>query len=384
MGRVGTSAARVDQAGEARLASVESLRALAALGVLLGHTWVVATLGDPAATYGSVPRRAMVALGFSVYVFFALSGYLLLRPFVRQHFGGGAPVDVRSYARNRVLRVVPLYYFSIVFLLIVQNHGATPTLWWRHLLGLQMLWSDSIHPVNGPLWSVIVEVQYYAVLPLLAVGLAAVSRGSRRRAAVALGLLGLASLALRIVLVTTADNPFSPWAYQFPTTFFFLVSGMWMALLVDPWRERPPRLLAGPLGSATVWLAGAFALWAISAWRLNLDALCAPASFLLLGPVLLPLRGTRFRRLLAWRPLAALGVATYSLYVWHGPILTALDQGRFGLPTNFVGLAAVVTPLCILAAAVSYRLVEAPFLRLRRRWAETSPARAAALGSRST
>ncbi len=58
-----------------------------------------------------------------MFLFASLSGYLLLWPFVRHTFGEGAPVDLRTYARNRAVRILSLYYFAVILLLIVQESG---------------------------------------------------------------------------------------------------------------------------------------------------------------------------------------------------------------------------------------------------------------------
>ena len=58
-----------------------------------------------------------------------------------------------------------------------------------------------------------------------------------------------------------------------------------------------------------------------------------------------------------------LGVASYSLYLWHGPIVLKLGEHLSFVPLEFVSLA-----VCIPIALLSYRLIETPFLRLRRRW----------------
>jgi peptidoglycan/LPS O-acetylase OafA/YrhL len=107
----------------------------------------------------------------------------------------------------------------------------------------------------------------------------------------------------------------------------------------------------------------------------KLEALTAAAGFLLVGACVLPLRPGRVVQALEWRPLAAIGIASYSLYLWHQPILNAF-VGLDIAPESFSGLLAVTAPLCLAVAFASYRLVEEPFLRLRRRWAESNPARA--------
>jgi peptidoglycan/LPS O-acetylase OafA/YrhL len=79
-------------------------------------------------------------------------------------------------------------------------------------------------------------------------------------------------------------------------------------------------------------------------------------------------------RLLWWRPLAALGIATYSLYLWHVPVIALLkDQGL--LPgTNFLGVTAIVLPVTIVVALLSFRYIERPILGMRERWSGSAPA----------
>ena len=67
-------------------------------------------------------------------------------------------------------------------------------------------------------------------------------------------------------------------------------------------------------------------------------------------------------RSLDWRPLALIGVASYSLYLWHLPIVEALAPHALALSV----------PVSLAVALLSYRLVETPFLRLRRRWSSSS------------
>src|SRR5947209_15433579 len=100
----------VIQAGEARSARIESLRALAALSVLLSHAFEYSYGLTPGVTH-SVVHRAAIQAGFAgVELFFALSGYLLFWPFARSAFQTGERVDLARYARNRALRIFPLYY----------------------------------------------------------------------------------------------------------------------------------------------------------------------------------------------------------------------------------------------------------------------------------
>jgi peptidoglycan/LPS O-acetylase OafA/YrhL len=99
--------------------------------------------------------------------------------------------------------------------------------------------------------------------------------------------------------------------------------------------------------------------------------LAAPASALLVGACVLPLHAGPLIRVLEWRALAFVGVISYSYYLWHVPILEQLGEASWE-PQSFAGLLALSLPLCLAAAALSYRFVETPFLRLRRRWGSTA------------
>ncbi len=109
----------INQAGETRSLRVESLRALAALGVVVGHCYLVAR-GSDFSTFGS---RLGLSGGYGVWLFFALSGYLLYLPFARRDFSTAGGVDYGRYAANRILRILPLYYFALVLFMVVNEGG---------------------------------------------------------------------------------------------------------------------------------------------------------------------------------------------------------------------------------------------------------------------
>lgn len=297
-----------------------------ALAVLESHVFGYAH--DWKGIYSSLPDRTLLGGGSGVLVFFALSGNLLFWPFAKRWFGDGNAIDLRRYALNRILRILPLYYVAVGVFLLVQEHGGSPGQWWRFGLLAENFSTTTLTKLDGPLWSVVVEIHFYALLPLIAAGLALVAR---RRAWVAIGLLVLALLRLEL-------------------------------------DERSVRLPA-----PSVWLVASLPLWL---WHFDSfrDWPAAIACFLVVGACVLPLRTDPAVRALEWRPLAALGVASYSVYVWHMPLVKVLD-GALGW--SYVPLLAVSLVVCCVAALLSYRVVERPFLALRKRWSGTqqSPSR---------
>lgn len=358
----------VRQAGERRSARIESLRALAALGVLVGHAYGWAHhWGGVYATYRG---RVVLSGGFGVFLFFTLSGYLLYLPFARSAFGDGDRIRVGRYAANRALRVLPLYYVVVATFLALDGAGVRSQ-WWRYALFVENFSGQTFGKIDGPVWSLVVEVQFYVLLPLFAWAVASVARRSLPRGAVLVGALGVGALVLRLATVTTAGAVSPLWRYSLPATCVFFFPGFLLAQLRVHLDNSRRSWAAIPfVGSATVWFAGGVVLWLVVAYRYSYDGLLLVASALLLGACTLPLRAELPVRLLDMRWIAGLGAASYSLYLWHDPIVEALSRSSW-MPGGFVPLLAASLVVCALVAVASYRVVEQPFLRRRRSWSHS-------------
>lgn len=360
--------ATIDQAGERRSTQIESLRAVAALSVLVCHVtlvYIVLATNSEAFLGLTAFERLLYAGGFGVALFFALTGYLIFRPFVKRMAGSAPRISIQTYAINRALRILPLYFVVMAVVLAVE-HRPLDT-WIRFFTFTANYWKDTAGQINGPAWSLAVEVQFYLLLPLLALGVGRLARRPLRAALMIVVALGTASLVARLVLVNSADFANETWRFRIATNFLFFVPGMLLALMETRLRSHPLRL-PGLLRSSDLWFAGGVALWLVVAYAgYRWDFLIAAASFLVVGACVLDLRSGAVHSLLSVRWLALLGIASYSLYLWHFPVLELLTNE--GASPELAPLAALAIPIVIAVAAVSYRLIEEPFLRLRGRWA---------------
>ena len=216
----------------------------------------------------------------------------------------------------------------------------------------------------------------------MAAAIARLARCSLGRAVAVVCVLGGASFALRLVdVILPSSTTFSPLTgpLSLPTLFFFFATGMLVALLRARRLQLPSGRTGRLLGSPDLWLLAAIPLWCLAAVDPRREPLIAAGSFLVVAAcVLAPGRGLLIR-ILEWRPLAVVGIASYSLYLWHVPLLVAVSGARFSFPAgqlgrdltapqSFAQLLLVALPCCLAVALASYALVEAPFLRLRRRW----------------
>jgi peptidoglycan/LPS O-acetylase OafA/YrhL len=365
----------IKQARERRLVKIESLRAVLALGVLTAHIYVTAR-GNVFTAFGS---RIIPGTGFGAYVFFALSGCLLYIPFVRRDFGGGT-ISHRNYALNRAVRVLPLYYVALIAVLVILHNGGTLKQWVIFGLFGENFFYETVGTLNGALWTGVIEFHFYLLLPFLAYAIARLSGGSLNRAMLILGALIVGSFLLQLFLVLLEARPYrDPVRMSLPTHFYFIGAGMMVALVREAWRQRPPRLWE-PLRSANLWLALAILPWLALTWNFKLQAVFAIGCFLILGAFVLPLRPSVLDRVLEWRPLAAFGLTSYSLYIWQAPILVTINRRHVPvldplianaqdlLGSRFLGMWVIAAPFCCAVAVVSYKLIEEPALRLRRRW----------------
>lgn len=343
-----------------RLAVLDGLRGLAVLIVLASHF----------SSAGLFPRPALHGVGKSgVYLFFVLSAFLLVRNLLRLPPGAlrQAPVWM-EYALRRVLRIWPLYLVVLGLSWLAWRTGQpglyaidTPSLW-RHL---------TLREGQSVLWSIPVEFTFYAVLPLLALGMAYMAqRGWPMAAQVGVFLLALAGATLAWPPAQSIENDVRLWPYL----VVFLCGAF--AAQVDAWlgQARPqPRL----------W--GAAALIALAAWSIAIPAVWAWLTgrpfeaavtrtwylfFGLLWSVLLlsVLHGPDWlRRPFAWRPLRWVGLVSFSLYLWHMPVLNALLKA--GVAERMPWLAPwLVLGVALVVSWLSWRLFERPLqgVRLRR------------------
>ncbi|MEO0362812.1 MAG: acyltransferase family protein, partial [Pseudomonadota bacterium] len=199
-------------------------------------------------------------------------------------------------------------------------------------------------------WSLAVEEQFYIVAPLLLMALARFGG----RAAVWLG--GLTVLSFTLSALTTASYPTAAY-YLLPWRAWELGIGAMLALGVGPrFEDRTLREAAAALG--LVLILAAVVLLDKSTPFPGAAAL-APT----LGAALILQAGrfgpTRIGRLLSTRPFVAVGLVSYSLYLWHWPLIVGLVYVTADMPS--AGEAAAIFALSMALAWASWRFVERPF-----------------------
>ncbi len=347
-----------------RIPTLDGLRGLAILLVLAGHT-----VTNSSAALADARRwwECLANPGMGVRLFFALSGYLITTLLLREQETRGS-VELGGFYRRRARRILPAFYVFL-FLLAIWIHldaeatrlplsawFSTAAFAWNY----SFLWTD--HGVAGlwnlaHTWSLALEVQFYLLWPLVLIRL-----GPRRALHVCLALLGLAPL-IRLGIYFFLPQQRGLLGMMLHTSYDGVIAGSAAALLVRwPSVTAHLRRYASPgacLALGWIFLLGPLANFGIRGFSIlvgfSLDALAAAwlVSSLHLHPP------AWANRLLGEGVMPALGLISYSLYLWQQPFLSR---------DRWLGDGWVFLPLvaAIAMATVSYFFVERPFLSHRR------------------
>jgi peptidoglycan/LPS O-acetylase OafA/YrhL len=354
---------------------MDSMRAVAALGVLVGHVGLL-TQTVQTHSYGAVIGN----LTAGVCLFFVLSGFLLYRPFVNAQLGGSSRPRVRDYTRRRVLRIIPAYWLALSLLAIYPGLVGLPGPdWWRYY-GLMQIYEPVTTLAGIPVaWSLCIEASFYVLLPFFAIALAQATRRFAAATQVRAQLAVLGGLALgSIVLRATTDDIVLK--NSLPTYFYWFALGMALAVLSVAWhgRERQPRvvrLVAERPGACWgIALVAYVAIVAVTtsapghavlsdSQQMATHVLRGVLAFFLILPAVFGDGAGGFpRRVLALPWLAWLGLISYGLYLWHHEVIRFLSPR---LDDAWWPVLALTLAVSIVCAAGSYYVVERPLLRFK-------------------
>jgi peptidoglycan/LPS O-acetylase OafA/YrhL len=379
-----------------RFPSLNAVRAVAALGVVATHAAF-----DTGAVLQGAGGAFLSRLDFGVALFFVLSGFLLTRPFLLARARGLQGPSVRHYLWKRGLRILPLYWVTVLaaLLLLPENSGAGGHAWLRTLT-LTQVYTEGLLPTGlTQMWSLCTEVLFYVLLPLILVALTGRGRWRPGRVLVGLGVLAGLGMVWQVVAASVSDPAAQHYHQWLPGFLPWFCVGMAFALV-------SVQALSTPTGSrwrvldrigadlTGCWLV-AVAVFAIACtpiagprllltptpfeagWKTLLYAVTA--GFLVLPLVFGPEREGLARRVTASPTLVWLGEVSYGIFCLHLIVLEGVMAG-LGLDEfqgDFQTVFLVTVAGTLVLAALSYYLLERPFLRLKNRGPFTPRAAAA-------
>ena len=372
-----TAAGEVDQGGlEAvsgvdRVPSLTGVRAVAALLVVATHA--AYTTGKY--THGFV-GLVYSRMEIGVPIFFVLSGFLLFGPWVRAAAAGTPSPSLRRYGWHRVRRIMPAYVVTVLAAYALYHYrtaGPNPGHSWNGLLRnltLTQIYTDNylfshLHQGLTQMWSLAVEVSFYAVLPLLAYLLLVVlCRRRWRPHAVLAGLGGLAMISPAwIVLVHTTDVLPDGATLWLPTYLMWFIGGMALTVLAaigvrTYWFVAVPLALLCFLIASTPIAGEPTTSPTGLAQAVTKTVFYAVIATLVVAPLALGDTGW-YSRVLASRPMVWLGEISYEIFLVHLVVMEIAMTEVLGWRVytgNAATLFVVTLALTIPVAWVLHRL----------------------------
>ena len=346
------------------ITGLDGIRAIAVIMVLAYHL-----------------KLALFKSGFlGVTVFFVLSGYLITGILISEVEEEGT-IDLKNFWLRRIRRLVPavmsmavvIIFVSAVVNRIIFTKGCKDFLasvlgfnnWWQIFNKVSYFEAAGVPSPFTHCWSLAIETQFYLIYPLILLGIykLAKSRGEGRAkrgllfAGVTL-LLALISVILMIVLFDPQQDA-SRVYYGTDTRAFSLLFGALLAILWE-YRMVPRRLSASVnmvLGSVS------FAVLLVMTIAINGSSNFWYRGGQFVGTILTVLviytvsgRKTWLSRFLSNPVLKWIGDRSYSIYLWHYPIILLISKGIKA--SWWITLIEIV--LSVVLAELSYRFIETP------------------------
>ena len=293
-----------------------------------------------------------------VPIFFLISGFLIYQSLVNTR-------SLAAFATNRVLRIYPALIVCFVFSVLVvvasgyldwRQVASRPFLAWAlsqltivQIYNPEFLRSFGIGVINGSLWTISVELQFYLLAPVLAWIVA------RRNAAWPFVLALFVAANVLLTLWTSTGFPRKLFSVSFPPWFYMFVLGAYISTRPD-WVQR--------IRATRLWVfAAAYLFVAAAGWALGATVIgneVNPVSYMFLAALVLKLAHSMpdlSSRLLRKNDIS------YGVYIYHMPLINLLVY----LGWTGSGPAVVLAMLATYALALfSWVLVERPALALKR------------------
>jgi len=292
-----------------------------------------------------------------VLLFFCISGFILSMPFAEHYFGGSRKPSVKKYFLRRLTRLEPPFIMNLAlcFFLLMHEYGQNAAYLLNHFLVsivyMHNLVYHKISLINGVIWSLEIEVQFYILAPVLA-GLFAIRNTLARRSVF---VLLIAAGAIMMVFVPTEyQSTHKNLLFYY---HYFLCGFLMVDIFINDWKKSPSKTL---WWDAVALASLGFAVWFSHEIMVVLVVLAFFAC---------AFRGVLLNKICTNRWIIVIGGMCYTLYLYH-PLAMKLTDGPIGsligrsLPPQlgYLTRALVSVSASILLCALPFIALEKPFM----------------------
>jgi peptidoglycan/LPS O-acetylase OafA/YrhL len=320
------------------LRALDGLRGIAVLLVMWYHVWEMTwqradvKIGSHVFNFNVFPETGSAG----VDLFYFISGFCLFFPYARSLFDGDRAQTWAMFAYRRIIKIVPSYYLAIFLMIVLglTHFSSTQDAIAQiasHLTFTQNVWFDTWGGIDGVMWSLATEVQFYVFFPLIC-------WCALRRPLLTFGVLVAIGDLYRLVVWQHFDAVHE--LDRLPGAIDLFAAGMFTAYAYRFLATQTPRLAARRGLWFCVALVGLVASYALlhyefarrfdptwgttwkSGFRFFFDFTLVP---LTLGSLF---AFTWWQRVLGNRVLLFLSLISYNLYLWHQPIARWIEDRK--------------------------------------------------------
>lgn len=357
-----------------RKKTFDAIRAMATIAVFVFHAGYLLPFSDSsvtnlfsASTFINLHKLVYICGTVGVCTFFVLSGFLLFYQMYKK-MEALSKDSLKDYFKKRLLRILPLYYFSIFFIVIFFRSdiliadGGIKTIVYN-LLFARELHSDGATKItiNPVYWSLIIEMHFYFILPIFYYFF------YKKQHVFWFGVLAFLGILYRTCLVVFSSLPTMQFLRLTPANLDFFAFGMLGAYMYIRYGSKLQFL--GRKNFQIVW----FLLFIIFIYFYNLEFVPSlayvfmPPFFGLVASVwilsFLLNEESSLVRSFTCKPVLFIARISFSIYIWHFIVLDKVENFGISNISKFI-LSIIIT---LVFSTVTYYLVEAPFLKLKQK-----------------
>ena len=343
-----------------RIRTLDGLRAFSIGLVILGHL-----AGNP-----KIPAKVAEVMDFAnfgVRIFFVISGFLITTLLLKELSKTGA-ISLKNFYLRRVFRIFPAFYAYLLVIASASLAGLIVVPRTDLISAACYVMNYRFHPswYLGHIWSLSVEEQFYFLWPW---ALALAGRKWATRIAI---WVFLAAPVIRIAIFYLAPDWRPGIGAIFPTIADALAIGCLLALRRDYlWQQGWYRRLLQSKWFFLVPLAALLANKLGGSVRIYILIVLTLMNLAVAVSIDWSMRNAdRWTgRILEYKPIAFIGVLSYSLYLWQQPFLAYREGAHHTIAFSLTATFAL--------AVASYYFIEKPFLRLKDRLSSSAAANTA-------
>ena len=357
---------RVTSSGK-YISEVDGLRFLAIMPVIIQHLSERLIRNTPVEFATPVEQDQLAFLAsrgtIGVFIFFAISGFILAFPFAKYHLMEGRKVKLKDYFIRRVTRLEPPYivWMTVFFVvLLLKTNEGLGTMFLHYITSIFYVHNFAFgeySPINPVAWSLEIEIQFYILAPILTALFFKIKNKLTRR----LTLVGA------IFLFISLQSYFGWWVAPYKMTILgqmqhFLIGFLALDFFLFDWRNNARKSTWLDIAAIACLFIMAYT-WTTEYWK---NLVFATSLFVIFVAAF---QGNLFRKFLSTPWVAIIGGMCYTIYLVHLPLMELLILGTKNIRltnyymVNMIVQMLIIVPIILIFSSIAFYYLEKPFMK---------------------